>query len=637
MARALVAALLLALACAPAAAALPQPPAEKSDNVSWLATLDEPEGISARFRGSEMYVSSSRGLSVYDVSKPETPVKIGSLALPHFENEDVDLAGDVLLISNDPSEGKGILYVISIKDPRNPAILSTFDTGTIFGSEGEVFFGTPTRGTGHTASCIQGCKYVYLAGTASGIDIVDLTDPRAPKFAGNFRADEATGGLASHDVQVDSEGLAWVVGGGGTASYDVTDPRKPKLVHRTNEQGKSKYGVEPTDGKSLNDFIHHNSMRLNNSSLVTTPPGSDPAAESSVVVITEEDYNRPTCDGAGQVETWQIGEDGVLRPLDDYVVPVDPSKASLCSAHYFDERSGLLAQGWYEAGTRFLDVSNPSEIRPVGYWVPQKNMTWAVYYPPTDPTGEIVYSLDFARGIDVLRIERAAPAARVEPPAGPPPSSSGSGSGAAAARPNVRVTLDDRVKRVRRGKRLLYRIAVTNPSSARAQAVEATATLPRALGRVRGGSLSKGQVRFGTKYVSPGRTRTFLFSAQVARDTREGTIEVSARVNARDDLDPRDNYAVDRNRVLPAAKGKGTGTRKAGGSAGGASADGGSTGGGSPSAPYDAHAPENASHEARIAARTASMPAAEPLALPASSGRAWVATFGKLCRMPVAG
>jgi hypothetical protein len=624
MTRVLIAAICALLACAPAAQALPEPPAERSDNVSWLATLDEPESISARFRGSEMYVSSSRGLSVYDVSEPQTPQKIGSLALPHFENEDVDLGGDVLLISNDPSEGKGILYVISIKDPRNPSILATFDTGTIFGSEGEVFFGTPTRGTGHTASCIQGCRYAYLAGTASGIDIVDLTDPRAPKFAGNFRAEEATGGLASHDVQVDSEGLAWVVGGGGTASYDVSDPRKPKLVHHTNEQGKSRYGAEPTDGKALNDFIHHNSMRLNNSSIVTAPPGSDPAAESSVVVVTEEDYNRPTCDGAGQVETWQIGDDNVMRPLDDYVVPIDPSKASLCSAHYFDERSGLLAQGWYEAGTRFLDVSNPSDIRPVGYWVPAKNMTWSVYYPPTDPTGEIVYSLDFARGIDVLRVARGGQsAARVEPP----PSSSGSGGG---ARPNVSVAIDDRAKSVRRGRRLLYRLTVTNDSSTRAQAVEASATLPRALGRVRGGRLSRGVVSFGTKYVSPGRSRTFLFSAQAGHRAKGKVVEVSARVSARDDLDPRDNYAVDRDRLLAAAKRKGKTRKAAEGDSGGGAA---SPSGGSGS--YDAGDPANAGNEARIAASTSSMRTAEPLALPVASERAWVGTFGKLCRSPL--
>jgi hypothetical protein len=617
MTRGALVAVVALLVCVPSAFALPEPPAEHSDNVSWLATLDEPAGISARFRGTEMYVSTLRGLSVYDVSKPEAPQKIGSLALPHFENEDVDLAGDILLISNDPSEGKGVLYVISIKDPRNPAILSTFDTGTIFGSEGEVFFGTPTRGTGHTASCIQACRFVYLAGTASGIDIVDLTDPRAPKFGGNFRAEEATGGLASHDVQVDSEGLAWVVGAGGTASYDVSDPRKPKLVHKTNEQGTSRYDGTPNDGKSLNDFIHHNSMRLNNSSLATAPPGSDPAAESSVVVVTEEDYERPTCDGAGQVQTWQIGDDSVLRPLDDYVVPVDPSKASLCSAHYFDERAGLLAQGWYEAGTRFLDVSNPSDIRPVGYWIPAKNMTWSVYYPPTDPTGEIVYSLDHARGIDVLRIARAKPAGRAEPPA----------ERASGPRPNVRIAIDDRVKSVRRGRRLLYRLTVTNPSGARSRTVQASATLPRALGRVRGGRLSHGVVSFGTKYVSPGRSRTFLFSAQVGRRASGKVVEVSARVSASDDLDPRDNYAVDRDRLLGAKPKRRAKRAQAAGRSG-------SAGSGSGSAGYDAAAPENAAREREITARTASMPRAEPLALPVASERAWVATFGQLCRAP---
>ena len=78
----------------------------------------------------------------------------------------------------------------------------------------------------------------------------------------------------------------------------------------------------------------------------------------------------------------------------------------LCSAHYFDERDGLVAIGWYEEGTRFLDVRDPAGIRQVGYWVPTKGETWSTYFPPTDRSGEIVYALDFARGIDVLRFDR---------------------------------------------------------------------------------------------------------------------------------------------------------------------------------------------------------------------------------------
>jgi hypothetical protein len=79
----------------------------------------------------------------------------------------------------------------------------------------------------------------------------------------------------------------------------------------------------------------------------------------------------------------------------------------LCSAHYFDYRDGIVAQGWYEEGTRFLDVRDPTDVRQVGYWVPTKGETWSVVFPPTDETGTIVYALDFARGIDVLELDRS--------------------------------------------------------------------------------------------------------------------------------------------------------------------------------------------------------------------------------------
>ncbi len=78
----------------------------------------------------------------------------------------------------------------------------------------------------------------------------------------------------------------------------------------------------------------------------------------------------------------------------------------MCSAHYFDYRDNVVAQGWYEQGVRLLDVSRPGNVRQIGYFVPPSAMTWAAYFPPTDRSGEIVYALDFARGIEVLRFDR---------------------------------------------------------------------------------------------------------------------------------------------------------------------------------------------------------------------------------------
>jgi hypothetical protein len=77
-----------------------------------------------------------------------------------------------------------------------------------------------------------------------------------------------------------------------------------------------------------------------------------------------------------------------------------------CSSHWFDAKSGVAAVGWYEQGVRFLDYRTPTAITQVGYYIPANGSTWAAYWSPTDPNGEIVYTADAYRGVDVLKIDR---------------------------------------------------------------------------------------------------------------------------------------------------------------------------------------------------------------------------------------
>ena len=65
-----------------------------------------------------------------------------------------------------------------------------------------------------------------------------------------------------------------------------------------------------------------------------------------------------------------------------------------CSSHWFDAKDGIAAVGWYEQGVRFLDYRTPTEITQVGYYIPANGSTWAAYWSPTDPNGEIVYTAD---------------------------------------------------------------------------------------------------------------------------------------------------------------------------------------------------------------------------------------------------
>jgi len=270
-------------------------------------------------------------------------------------------------------------------------------------------------------------------------------------------------GVASHDVQVDGTGLAWIVGYDGTAAYDVTDPLNPKLVARSDEKVKNTgeaglpsidvpddpifhFGhIIGGDGSGPLDFIHHDSLRLGNVAHDGDPVGtrfelsngagfntkpftqvagkSYPAGgDSPVFGIVEEDYTRPTCQGAGSFQTWGLTDKQTstgaeeLDLLGQYSTelnklttdqsgwaPVD----GLCSAHYFDYRDGVVAGGWYEEGARFLDVRDPTHIKQIGYWVPTKGETWSVAFAPTDPSGSIAYALDYTRGIDVLRLDRS--------------------------------------------------------------------------------------------------------------------------------------------------------------------------------------------------------------------------------------
>jgi hypothetical protein len=436
--------------CAPATAAAQLPDfvgGQKplvSNNVEPLATLPIPHPVGARFRDGFMYVTTTEGLTVYDISNPELPLPVGALPLPHFENEDVDLGGNILLVSNDPSEGVGVLYIIDISNPKLPVLKSALPTGFIeTGIPG--IFGLPEPqpdGIGHTASCIQDCNFAYLAGTGAGIDIVDLRKPAAPTVAKRFKPPIT--GISTHDVQVDGQGLAWIVGGDGSAAYDVKDPLNPKLVMRTDENivnsGQLGFpGPDPVfglggQGETPIDLIHHDSLRFEKKSargdFEQKPGKTYPAGGTGKVVgIVEEDYTRPTCKGAGSFQTWGITDKATstgakkLVLLDLYETELESlvqgrgwaPVTGLCSAHYFDERDGLVAGGWYEEGTRFLDVSDPAGIRQVGYWVPTKGETWSVLFAPTDPSGSVVYALDFARGIDVLRFDRSDDRTRTAP------------------------------------------------------------------------------------------------------------------------------------------------------------------------------------------------------------------------------
>jgi hypothetical protein len=381
------------VAAGPASAQSPEPPLATSSNVHYL---DHVPGSAAgmNFTDHYAYVSGWGGITVLDIAQADQPRLVGALPLPHFENEDVDLCGDTLLVVNDreAQDLGSILYVISIANRTTPTVQAVLPLG-LTGSG---------RGSGHIANFVKpDCSQAWLDG-GNLVEVVDLTVPAAPRSLGKFEsaASLSPSFKVSHDTELDSTGTLWSVGGGGAAGYKLTaNPLAPQLLATT--------GTAGANPSPYNDFILHNSQR-----------------RGKTLLITEEDYIDTDevppggCRGQGKFETWDLSRlsKGAITPLGTWETELNgmftggavDSKAPVtvnCSSHWFDAKNGVAAVGWYEQGVRFLNYASPSQITQVGYYIPANGSTWAAYWSPTDPSGEIVYTADAYRGVDVLRID----------------------------------------------------------------------------------------------------------------------------------------------------------------------------------------------------------------------------------------
>jgi hypothetical protein len=407
----LAATALAAAFCAAPAAAAPapaDPPLATSSNVHLLGHIPS-SAAGMNFKGHYAYVSGWSGITVLDISKPASPDVVGALPLPHFENEDVDLCGNTLLVVNDrvAKDLGSVMYVVSIANRTSPEVVAVMPLGLTGNG----------RGSGHIANFVKAdCSQAWIDG-GDHVEVVDLKNPKAPRSLGKFesQASKSKAFTVSHDSERDGSGNIWNVGGGGAAGYKLTaNPLKPKLLGST-----GKPGVNPSP---YNDFILHNSQRRGNTLLITEED-----------YIDQDEVPPGGCRGQGKFETWDLSrlKKHVIRPRGTWQTELNgmftsgavDSKAPVtvnCSSHWFDARSGIAAVGWYEQGVRFLDYRKPAKIRQVGYYIPADGATWAAYWSPTDKRGQIVYTADAFRGVDVLRIDgggRKAAARRAPVPA----------------------------------------------------------------------------------------------------------------------------------------------------------------------------------------------------------------------------
>ncbi len=471
-----------ALVMAPAGASAAAPPegAAMSDNLEYVNRLPDARGITeGKFdrvgRRDVLVITGRFGFKTYDVSDPENPTPLDSF-IPadiaengYWQNEDMELDTRRKLIigaldprhtdrplGDCPANGsvrnpacKSGFYVISYADPRNLQQVGDF----------------VDLPSGHTSSCIRGCRYIWTGGPArrddqdwlgpiiqqdptrpASIDnrligdgrpiwVTDLTNARRPEVSDEpidlWRNDRYTD--YSHDVDEDAQGIAWVSGRGGVRGYATSG------MHRDPYQNRIRRAT-PLDpvlvagggvaGTAQPVMLMHNSGRPTDGSVRASG-----VEAGNVLVGTEEEFTRP-CGASGEIvlsdltDSWG-GEPAQqstrtrpyrMQALDTFHPFIDtPETANPelgCSAHYFEIERSMLGAAWYGQGLRLIDISDARDVRQVGYFRvtgttpteganPSSN-SWDLAFYGNRRTGDLVYLFDMNRGVEIIRIKQGA-------------------------------------------------------------------------------------------------------------------------------------------------------------------------------------------------------------------------------------
>ncbi|HVF53712.1 MAG TPA: hypothetical protein VNC78_08920 [Actinomycetota bacterium] len=339
-----------------------------SPNVEYVTTIPLENGTwtTARIHDGYLYVSGNKSFTIFDISDPASPQFVSTTVTGfQFINEDIDTNGEILLITDERINGT--LHIWDVENKQLPTKLAQL--------EGMV---------DHSFACVLDCQWAYGAGG----DIVDLRDPASPVAAGRWASPPP--GFWGFDTTEVSPGK--VVTASGTIHFldGRKNPAKPKVL--------------ATAPGPVNEFVH---------SIQWPSKGRD-----RFLIVQTETSPKPQCDErSGALITYDASNwrrTHSFQPLHEFRPTAGmytdgrPAVSALgCSATWFKphpdfHNGGLLVGGFFDHGTRFLEVSKDGEFKEIGYFMPVGGSTTAALWA----TDEIVYAIDIVHGIDVLRLIR---------------------------------------------------------------------------------------------------------------------------------------------------------------------------------------------------------------------------------------
>lgn len=315
------------------------------------------------------------GVRIYDVSGPH-PRAVGTVHCPGNDN-DVEVVRPGLIAlgyaTNKCAPGQG-LTLIDVRRPSHPRLM-----------------GHVTVPSSHTITPYPGKSLLYvspggLAYAGGPEQIVDVSDPRAPKVVGTFPTDQNGCHDFSFHISAD-EKLGFCAGESGVFVFDVSKPEAPVLLSRI-----------------VNPAIQFGHFAL------ASPNGK-------ILAINDEAFVAHECSSGqsptGAVWFYDISDPAMPKPVGHFSPPRGPQMigsyvgwtGSWCTSHQFDWISNdLLVVPWYAGGTSVLDVTDPAMTHEVASYDPKDTIAYSAQY---DDYNSRLFVTDLNRGMTILDLTGA--------------------------------------------------------------------------------------------------------------------------------------------------------------------------------------------------------------------------------------
>lgn len=362
-----------------------------SDNVEYLGSIKDDVGLpsGARVVGNRLFVTSGKNISIYNISDPAKPVREGTLtANIAWENEEVPTNGKILGYGSDfynatpggclqALKVTGCTQFFDVRDPKNIKELPAVPAAN------------------HTVECVLDCEWFY-GSAGSIIDARGALNGVAPKLAGNWKTEAQNQGVkenSCHHVREISPGIVLTACQPfavlSLLEKDGGSPEHPKVLY-TGAAAK---------------FVHSARWPRQGTDKLVLIGG-----EKNFTGRCENNNSEFSTYSAGKVLSGESDEFELLHQIvpagnGTYTDGKPVAGALGCSVHWFQEHpsfenGGLVALSQYEDGVRFEQVTSDGKIDERGYFIGAGSSSSS---PKWAPDGRTVYSIDYQRGIDIIR------------------------------------------------------------------------------------------------------------------------------------------------------------------------------------------------------------------------------------------